>query len=767
MRIETLALKGILAFRDTLRLDLRGLPPGLVAIVGGNGEGKTTILETAMAATARVFPSRRGKELAGFATERDSFVETQFALDGRGVFRARVNLDGVKGGADAVLVQVDGGHVLNDGRVTTFDAAVRQLLPPIELLLASAFSAQNRAGNFIAMKPAARKDLFSALLGNERYEAMAMTAKSAAGFVEQARGRLLAVRDRLARDTSADVLAAIDDAAHRLQKDGGAAELFVVDLDQQIAVLDARLAMVADTVAAYQAATLRAQTLRTECAARAGEVTRIDQQRAALDLAFDTEDKTIRAEFASLRADLQERIGNNQRELAAGEDIRAAVARERVLAIDLANRRSVMERLLDDERALAAEIARVTTLRAEMTRAQRDASVAETVPCRAEGDCASCQFLTSATAAKAKVPHLWPEVEVLPTLEQRRDVLARNILEGRSAIKAVADEHATVAKTAARRERLSAAQGRIDELARQLDAIGPAEATRHTETMARYAQRSHDLTTQLTTATQARDRLAADLQAAESDLAATADDNAQAQVIQTDLAVARRRRDDAIATIARVRAEDAALQRHRTDIAQKRAELAELAARIATLDTELLDWQVLTKAFSRDGLPVLEIDAAGPTVSAYTNDLLAACFGPRFTVELVTQVAKADGKGTREDFTVRVYDNQRGGDRDIAFLSGGEQVVVSEALMNAISIYVNTRSPQPVRTCWRDETTGALDPENATRYLAMLRKVQELGGFHHVFFITHNPDAAALADAQIRVRDGRADIVLPPFVEAA
>jgi exonuclease SbcC len=121
-----------------------------------------------------------------------------------------------------------------------------------------------------------------------------------------------------------------------------------------------------------------------------------------------------------------------------------------------------------------------------------------------------------------------------------------------------------------------------------------------------------------------------------------------------------------------------------------------------------------------------------------------------------------------DDFTIHVFDNLRGGDpRDLADLSGGEQVIVAEALMNAIAVYVNTRSPVPVRTCWRDETTGALDPENATRYLAMLRKVQELGGFHHVLFVTHNADAARQADAQIQVADGQAVIVRPPFVEAA
>jgi exonuclease SbcC len=191
-----------------------------------------------------------------------------------------------------------------------------------------------------------------------------------------------------------------------------------------------------------------------------------------------------------------------------------------------------------------------------------------------------------------------------------------------------------------------------------------------------------------------------------------------------------------------------------------------VAARVAALEADLLDWQTLAKAFGRDGLPVLEIDAAGPTISAYTNDLLATCYGPRFTVDVVTQQAKADGKGLKETFTIAVLDNAAGAAvRDIADLSGGEQVIVAEALANAIAIYVNTRSPQPVRTCWRDETTGALDPENAARYLAMLRQVQTLGGFHHVLFITHNPDAAAQADAQIRLADGHVTIAQPPYGE--
>ena len=122
----------------------------------------------------------------------------------------------------------------------------------------------------------------------------------------------------------------------------------------------------------------------------------------------------------------------------------------------------------------------------------------------------------------------------------------------------------------------------------------------------------------------------------------------------------------------------------------------------------------------------------------------------------------------KEVFSVRIFDNERGGDpRDIADLSGGEQVIVDEALKNALAIYANQRSPIPIRTCWRDETTGALDGENATRYLTMLRRVQELGGFHQVLFVTHNPDASAMADAQLVLDGGAVTTALPPFEQAA
>ena len=44
MKLERLAIHGILRFSEPLQLDFSALPSGLVVFVGENGSGKTTCL---------------------------------------------------------------------------------------------------------------------------------------------------------------------------------------------------------------------------------------------------------------------------------------------------------------------------------------------------------------------------------------------------------------------------------------------------------------------------------------------------------------------------------------------------------------------------------------------------------------------------------------------------------------------------------------------------------------------------------------------------
>ena len=77
-------------------------------------------------------------------------------------------------------------------------------------------------------------------------------------------------------------------------------------------------------------------------------------------------------------------------------------------------------------------------------------------------------------------------------------------------------------------------------------------------------------------------------------------------------------------------------------------------------------------------------------------------------------------------------------------LSGGEQqrVAIARALITRPSIVL------------ADEPTGNLDTENSEIVLTMLRdSSRELG--QTVLMITHNPEAATIADRILRMRDGR------------
>lgn len=60
-----------------------------------------------------------------------------------------------------------------------------------------------------------------------------------------------------------------------------------------------------------------------------------------------------------------------------------------------------------------------------------------------------------------------------------------------------------------------------------------------------------------------------------------------------------------------------------------------------------------------DGIVALAIDDAGPALSALTNDLLLACYGPRFTVALQTQLESANGP-LKEGFEITVHDGEPG-----------------------------------------------------------------------------------------------------------
>ena len=118
---------------------------------------------------------------------------------------------------------------------------------------------------------------------------------------------------------------------------------------------------------------------------------------------------------------------------------------------------------------------------------------------------------------------------------------------------------------------------------------------------------------------------------------------------------------------------------------------------------------------------------------------------------------RADGKGMVDEFDVEVRNKNLDHTCLVDELSGGQFVLVNEAVNLGIAIY-NMRQGEGIRyeTLFRDETVGALDAINGKEYVRMLRRAMDLGGFHQVIFICHTPLVWELADRVVEMKDGRA-----------
>lgn len=787
-----------------------------------HNSGKSRLLDSALGSLYgpgvinNAFPSREGS-LAEYATSRDAYIETLWEVD-EGHYRARVNVDGVRRNTDAVLETVIGTlrAPLNDGKTSTFREEVARRFPSKRQVLASAFASQNKSGSFVALDQKGRMELFAELCDLGHYAEKAEAAKRCVTAVEKARAALLAAQDVLAREAGADVAQALDSRrlelslAADLARDEWRSLTTKIDALEaeretcaaqasQNVVAEARLREIDGKIDALKAEQDRlvADTIRANSEADS-ERSKADQQMrkthaellARADSIVSTHTKTV--------ADLLERITNNQTILAQADEIRAAAkakhtAEDRL--VELRADETARQARVDGFLAVRADADRAVTeakqVIVELDRARRQADALTSVPCGGSGEYASCRFLTDATAAAALIPALTEKdaaavdiglraVDAQKALDAAKDALtdvkkqiAALTVEIATHVKAKLEPHLAAAEEKVagyQREQVKAEADRVTRLT-ELDEQRLRANEAHADAIAaledRLGHRLEEIQARQVAVTQELETQVSARQEAAGAAEATRDARKALDAADASLRAARQAQTAQSQAQARAEAGLEDVGRQQAALDAKRADLAGVQERLKTADSELLVWQMLAKAFGRDGLPKLEVDAAGPTVSNFANDLLMSCYGARFSLELTTQVANATG-GLKERFAIIITDNQYGGEpRDIADLSGGERVIVEEALRCAIALLVNSRNKSRVLTVFRDEACGGLDTDNAIRYMSMLRRLHQLGGLAHILMVTHNLDVAAMADCQVRVSNGQPTVVFPPYEDVA
>ena len=278
--------RGIDAFGDRgLSIDYDALPEGLIALIGRNGVGKTTSMELPLGAFYGEFPSRPDQSFVDAFVGRDAYVDCAVSIEGRGRYRARVNVDQVGRATDAVLERTtpDGRtHRLNDGKVSTFRKAVDRELPSLRMLLASAFASQKKAGAFGRLGKAERRALFAELLGLGQLKVMAATATAAAKAVAQRIAELRAVQAQIEALAPAADEAVLAETGNRLLADAlNLAERREL-LDTTIGTLEAEVDMLTAQAAQHVAAAREQVSLGERRADREADRKRVEIERLQL-----------------------------------------------------------------------------------------------------------------------------------------------------------------------------------------------------------------------------------------------------------------------------------------------------------------------------------------------------------------------------------------------------------------------------------------------------------------------------------------------------
>jgi exonuclease SbcC len=193
-------------------------------------------------------------------------------------------------------------------------------------------------------------------------------------------------------------------------------------------------------------------------------------------------------------------------------------------------------------------------------------------------------------------------------------------------------------------------------------------------------------------------------------------------------------------------------QQHAQDATQRQNIIVErikqIDARCAGIEESLGVWTLFAKCMSNDGLIALSIDDAGPTLSGLTNDLLCACYGPRFAVSIKTLVETGKGE-QREGFDIIVHDADSGDAKSVTAMSGGERVWINECLTRAIALYLAQNSGRCYATLFSDEADGPLDADRKRMFMTMKREVLRIGRYGREYFVSQTPELTAMADVVI------------------
>ena len=711
---------------DNLELDFEKLDPGVVALIGDTGTGKTSIYR--FLAPFTDMPGRRGP-LRNHFRLRDSSWELTFLEEYSGVeFRVLCLIDGVNKDGKCEYYLYRNGEPLTRGRLAEYDEAVKRYFGTPELFVRCTLVVQKPTKDNPDLSEATkgeRQAVVRELSGIGYYQGYSENAKGKGDAIENAvsaeqdlvnvwEQQLRALpgfhADRAARASDLDERQgslrtqelrglSLKSDADQLAEKVKAQELLqqkIVGLEDQAAQKRQAIATAEELIAGYQAAVQQAPgaqkvvdswtELKEKENAENGRLSAVNAERARLQ---GEHNARLEAHHQDVR-----KLESQQAELRTK---RASLEGDRnVLQAQIANLKATLQKPINPicpdcgQKGHADDCASLTKLREE--RAQNETKLASFETKQA--DCETAATKKDTELAEIVLPPVPPEPTLPPVDEEplqliRKSLAALNVEHARKSL-ATAQEAAT--RTEETRKQLSVAQNGLSILEINLksaqDGLDPAIAKAHEEAQAK-------------------------------------------------LEAARAQYQEAAKAIAGLEAELKALDARITELEEQARDLEERKTTIAASRFELTEWRFLQEICGPNGLQAEELRLIGPKIAETSNSLLSSVFGSRFSVEYRLDRMAGRGKDLREvpDFAIWIIDNEDGGsEQEFVTLSGGESVPVNLAIHLA---FVKIRK-QKFSPMLLDEADGALSPRLRAGYVEMIEHARTEAGLKNIMVVSHD-----------------------------
>lgn len=807
MRPIKLKLRGFKGIRsgvgkESISIDFTTAVPisaKIVALKGPNGSGKTTVMDNIH--PYRVMPSRAITPTPtsfSFYENIEEEAEKEFEWEHNGIFYRSVLkfkqtqktkkqecfLFVIKNGQVAPWICLKTGLVSN-GKADNYDQAVESILGKPEAFFATQFSAQGKIP-IGKMTAGEIKALLSQMMGMEKIAAQGLKAQA---VVRELKPHLVAAQDAVKKlyTVKADIenLQVLlneqkgqhqgtekERATLREDRDAAYAALGVAKSNAQ--QREAQKKVRADFLLQTASAKERHSKLKNELVQR--------QQRESHDLRT----QAVQAEQAVSSTerqvqDLQKRLiairgllgRMPQIEVAECERQKLLVQRQELDAVIRAKKPAILK-IQTVHKAVAdlkAELAKVQAggqhLASILAQAKATAALLDDVPCKGIDDMAGqCKLLGQAHAASKEI-----EVVEVKLFDARKA-----FVDNRSTIHCTEKNLATLEKDA------SEATQAIEKLAQTDQEIGRFNALLSERPYIEGAQREQPhLLVALEQAKEDLQKLVINFQLITQKVEAKNQshkkeleqfdaqcvgelERLQQQINTLPVLAKENELQIAEARIQVLNTQEAALSQRQSTIAkaildtqlkmrrgsEANEELAEAQQKADAIGSEMAEWILLAKAFSTDGIIAMQIDDAGPAISAIANQLLKDCYGGRFQIKLETQT-KTQAGILKEAFVIQVEDTHRGEIKPFDLMSGGEKVWINECLVRAVALHIAQASDSKFDTLFADESDGPLDPERKRQYMQMKKSVLDRGGYSREYIITQTPELISLCDAVIDI----------------